>query len=104
MDITSDHIQSKKEIGLLKGKPVIELITTGGLHLVVAAKDGKFETLGTGPHRAISRYIAKKREPDIEYNEMAKSEDTVSVITFVHRLPEFFQLTSRIRELEGSDG
>jgi hypothetical protein len=103
MDITSEHIQSKKEIGTLKGKPVIELVTTGGLHLVVTAKNGKFETIGTGPHRAISRYIAQKREPEMQLNDMAKSEDEISVMTFVHRLPEYFQLTVKIRELEGSD-
>ena len=105
MDIETKHIQSKKEIGTLKGKPVIELVTTGGLHLIIAAKNGKFETLGTGPHRAIARYIAKKKESEIEFNEMAKSEEgEVTVLTFIHKLPEFFALTNQIRKLEGSDG
>lgn len=67
-------LASKKRIGTLRGKPVIEFVTKGGLHLVVSDKDGKPEILGSGPHRCISRFIAEKREPDITFTELSKSD------------------------------
>jgi hypothetical protein len=72
--VTEKHIASKKRIGTLDGKPVVELLTTGGLYMVVMNKNGTVETLGTGPHRAVARFIAKKREPLLVVTELSKSD------------------------------
>lgn len=92
MDITSEHLASKKQIGKIKDLPVWELATTGGLHLIVAMRGGRIETLGTGPHRAVARHIAMKREPDLVLTELSKS-DHVDVEHFQVLLPEYEALT-----------
>jgi hypothetical protein len=74
VNVTEKHIASKKRIGTLDGKPVIEVVTSGGLYMVVYQKSGAVETLGTGPHRAVARYIAKRREPKLEITELSKSD------------------------------
>lgn len=101
MDLKAEHIASKKKVGNLKGKPVIELVTTGGLHLVVAAKNGSFETLGTGPHRAVARHIAMKRESEITWSELNKA-DHVDVSHFESLLPRYEQLTDEFRKSQGT--
>lgn len=100
MNLTAEHIASKKKIGQLNGKPVIELVTTGGLHMVVTASGGGFETLGTGPHRAVARHIAMKRERDIMWTELSKS-DHVDIEHFEWCLPRYEALTDRIRSEQG---
>jgi hypothetical protein len=101
MQIKAEHVESKKRIGKLKGKPVIEIKTTGGFHMVVTSNEsGGFETLGTGPHKAVARHIAQKREPEIEWVELSKS-DHVDPAHFQHLLPEYETLTNRLRELQG---
>jgi hypothetical protein len=95
MQISADHIAYKKKIGTVGKQPVIELATTGGLHLVVVAKaDGEVETLGAGPHRAVARHIAKKRKPEMKITELSKG-DHVPEEAFRHLLPEYEQLTDR---------
>lgn len=101
MDITSDQIASKKRVGRIGDMPVIELATTGGLHLIVVARGGKGEVLGTGPHRAVARFIAKKRESKIEWTELEKS-DYVPVECFsADILPRYEALTDSIRSRQG---
>ena len=74
-----------------------EINTTGGLYLVLVAKsDGKVETLGTGPHRAIARHIAKMREGDLQITEIAKSA-TIEVSSFQHILPQWIATTEQFR-------
>lgn len=100
INIKAEHIESKKRIGKLRGKAVIELKTTGGFHMVVAATDaGGFETLGTGPHRAVARHIAQKREPEMILEELSKS-DWVDPVHFQHLLPEYEGITEQIRNLQ----
>jgi hypothetical protein len=74
VDIQEKHIQTKKRIGTLRGQPVVEVLTKGGFYLVVTQKNGALLTLGTGPHRAVARYIAQKREPDMTVMELSKSD------------------------------
>lgn len=74
MDIQEEEVAYKKKVGKLRGAPVIEVGLKGGLHLIFAARNGRFETLGAGPHRAVARFIAKKREEDIEFTDLAKSD------------------------------
>lgn len=98
MDLIPAHISYKKNVGTLKGKPVIELATTGGLHMIVTAKSGSIETLGTGPHRAVARYIAEQHEPEIVWSELSKA-DYVAPEHFVWCLPTYQELTERMRRL-----
>lgn len=98
MDITLAHIASKKKIGTLGSRPVFEIATTGGLHLVVALKGTGVETLGSGPHRAVARFIAQKRHEDLKLTDLAKNEE-VSLDCFRHLLSEFEALTDRCNAL-----
>jgi hypothetical protein len=100
MNLTPDHIESKKRIGTLGNSPVFELTTTGGLHLVVAARGGKeAEVLGTGPHRAVARFIAKKRNKDLEISELSKA-DHIEPIYFEHLLPKYEEITDLLSRRE----
>ncbi len=98
MNITNVHIASKRKIGTIGSRPVYEIATTGGLHLVVAPKAGGVETLGSGPHRAVARFIAQKRNSELQLNELAKSE-FVPPECFQHLLPEYEALTEHINVL-----
>jgi hypothetical protein len=100
--VTEQHIATKKRIGTLDGKPVVELMTTGGLYMVVMNKAGVVETLGTGPHRAVARFIAKKREPKLVVTELSKSDwlDEVSILSVA---PKYEALTERFNELARGD-
>jgi hypothetical protein len=96
--VTERHIASKKRVGTLDGKPVVELLTTGGLYMIVMNKNGTVETLGTGPHRAVARFIAKKREPKLVVTELSKSDwlDEAAILSVV---PKYEQLADRFNEL-----
>jgi hypothetical protein len=98
MNLIADHISYKKNVGTLKGKPVIELATTGGLHMIVTAQNGGVETLGTGPHRGVARYIAEQHEPDIIWTELSKA-DYLDPEHFAFCLPAYQELTERMRRL-----
>lgn len=83
MEIADKHIKEKRRIGTLHGEPCVEVLTKGGLWLVVCKKNGRAETLGTGPHRAVSRYIAQKLNPDMVITELSKSDhvDEASILS-----------------------
>lgn len=97
MDIDRKQIKYKKEIGHIGKDSVLEIGTIGGLYLIVRAKDGKVETLGVGPHRAVARHIAKKRNVDFEITELSKSEAT-DYNAFKHLLPEYESLTNKFNK------
>lgn len=96
--VTAQHIALKKRIGTLEGKPVVELMTTGGLYMVVTNKNGGVETLGTGPHRAVARFLAKKREPKLFITELSKSDwlDETAILSVA---PKYEALTDRFNEI-----
>jgi hypothetical protein len=94
VNLTENHIASKKRVGTLDGKPVVEIETTGGLYLLVMRKAAGVETLGAGSHKAVARYIAKKKHKNLEITELAKSEQ-VEPEHFAHLLPEWEAFTSR---------
>lgn len=97
LNVTAVDIASKKKIGLLKGRPVVELVLKGGLHMVVTKEDGgKTEILGTGPHRAVSRFIAEKNQPDIQWTELSKSNH-LDPLAMASVLPEWIELTNILR-------
>lgn len=100
MDISPEMIAYKKRVGKIGNSPVIELATTGGLHLIVCARNGVAEVLGTGPHRAVARFIAKKREDKIEWSDLNKS-DYVDPVFFQDLLPQYEALTNEARTRQG---
>jgi hypothetical protein len=98
--IKANQLAYKKQVGKTKkGTPVWELATKGGLHLIVKAQDGNFETLGTGPHRAIARHIADQHEPEIAWTELSKS-DHLDYVVIEPLLPKYEKLTAEMRLLE----
>lgn len=95
MNIRPQEIDYKKNIGSLKGRPVIEIGLKGGYHLICSLKGGSVEYLGAGPHRAVARHIAKKRAPDMMITEISKS-DHVDTAHFVHLVPHYEGMTDQL--------
>lgn len=97
LNITAKHTKSKRKIGTLHGQPVVELETTGGLHLIVAPDGNSVKVLGTGPHRAVARFIAEKNEPDLRITELSKS-DALDPHAMASVLPMWTQITKKLRK------
>ena len=72
MKISADQIEERKIAGTTKdGNPIVYVITKGGLHAFFSkSKDGEIETLAAAPHKAIAKWLAEKRSPDIEWKEL----------------------------------
>ncbi len=99
MNITKEQIKGEaKIIGALKGAPVYLLVTKGGLNIVLVKNSTGTKALSTAPHRAIAKASAREEEPEIEFNELTKSEE-FDLQSFKHILPEYKELTQRINEL-----
>lgn len=95
--IKAEQIAYKKKVGKLGDSSVMEIGLIGGLHLIAkSGKDGKAEILGAGPHRAVARFIAQKRNPDITFTELNKS-DHIESIYFEDILPRYEELTTRMQ-------
>lgn len=90
MQVRPQEIKYHKEIGTLDGDVVQELGLSGGYHIICAMKkNGTVDYLGVGPHRAVARYMARKRRPSIQIiAELAKSED-YSLAHFAHLVPRY---------------
>ena len=88
MDIRPQEIETKKTIGTLDGHQVIELALKGGYHIVCALRGPKVDYLGVGPHRAVARFMARKRNAGLKITELSKSED-VDPSTFMDILPKY---------------
>lgn len=98
MNISQDQVSSIKDIGNLRDSKVFEVMTKGGLFLVVGSKNGKRVTLGAGPHRAIARFIAKESEPELNITELSKS-DSLDAIDLNNSLPACRVLTKKIQSI-----
>jgi hypothetical protein len=98
VNITRKHIASERRIGTLDNKPVLEVGTSGGFWMIVCQKSGGMETLGAGPHRAVARYIALKRQPGLRFMELSKSEE-LDVAQFVAIVPKYERLVEEINAL-----
>lgn len=95
MDLKKEHISYKKVVGKLDGQSVFEIATTGGLHLIVSHKNNKPETVSVGPHAAVARYIAEKRNPEIQWTELSKA-DHIEPVFFQHLIPQYEELTDQL--------
>lgn len=100
MQVNPVEIAYKRKVGRIGQTPVIEVGLRGGLHLIFASRDGRFETIGAGPHRAVARHIAKRREDKIEWLDLSKA-DHVEPRLFSFCLPKYEALTDALRERQG---
>jgi hypothetical protein len=98
MQIRAEEIEYKKNIGTLDGHPVMELGLKGGYHIVCAVNGPRIDYLGVGPHRAVARFMAKKRKPDLQIMELSKSEQVDSA-HFQHFLPQYEAVCDRLNVL-----
>lgn len=96
MTISPKEIQSRKRIGHLGSKAVVEISSIGGYKVVgVQEPTGKIKILGAGNHRGVARFLAKKNEPKLEIDELEKSED-FRLEDFAEFLPFWEQVTDRL--------
>jgi hypothetical protein len=94
--ITPDQIAYRKKIGKLGNDNIMEIGLIGGLHLIAkAGSSGKAEILGAGPHRAVARHIAKKRNPEIQFTDLNKS-DHIEPQYFEDLLPKYEGVTDQL--------
>jgi hypothetical protein len=103
MNIPTSQVKSKKRVGTLHSKPVVELQTSGGLYLLVCSEKGnEVNILGSGSHRSIARYIAEKKNPDLVITELSKS-DHLELDSYIRILPKYEELTNQLNELLKND-
>lgn len=101
MNIPGNQVSYRKRIGTSGRRAIYGIGTIGGLHLVAAERaSGGLETLGAGSHPGIARHIAKKYAPDVEFDEMAKSE-RLAYADFADLVPGYEELTAQIRSAQG---
>lgn len=98
--IPENQIAYRKQVGRIGDCPVFEFGLIGGLHLIVRPKGSSSDTLGLGSHRRIARHIAQKRQPDIEWTELSKSDDRIDERHFAHLLPKYESVTDQLRDAE----
>jgi len=84
---------------IIGSNPVIELMTKGGLHMIITARGGKFETLGVGSHRAVARHIASQKA-DVVWTELSKA-DYVPPEDYTLLLTTYEAMTEQIRKAQG---
>lgn len=98
--ITQDQIAYRKKVGKLGDATVVEIGLIGGLHLIAkSVAGGKPEILGAGPHRAVARHIARKRNPEIVFTELNKS-DHIEPMYFEDLLPQYEALTDGLAKAQ----
>lgn len=98
------------KVGKLGKKDVFQYKTKGGFYMVGVPKVGGMEMLGSGPHRAVARIVAEKtvaKKDDTEDSELVWTElskaDHVNPEHYAFILPEFEELTQRMRVLNGDE-
>jgi hypothetical protein len=97
MQIQPQEIDYTTRIGQTEdGYPVHEIGLKGGLHIVCSKRGPKIDYLGVGPHRAVARYLAKKRQPGLKLTSLAKSE-WVDPATFQDMVPKWESITDAFR-------
>jgi hypothetical protein len=93
VQVTQDQIAYKKKVGRLGDAHIYEVGLIGGLHLIMKA--GQKAPLGAGPHRAVARHIALKRNPELEFTELSKS-DHIEPHLYETLVPKYEGLTDEM--------
>lgn len=101
MDVDSKQILSKKIVGKVKGSPVYELITKGGLTILATSGTKGIEYLGAASHIALSKYIAETKEPSIIWTELSKGGEGFPklILEAMAKAEKAFELTNMFNEL-----
>ena len=96
MKISLEQLKGKpRKIGTSKGKPVFEILTKGGLAIVVY----KGVILGAAPHIAIAKFQARQKEPYIMWDELSKNgEEQFIVEAGRHLIPYLDDLVSEMNK------
>ncbi len=92
------------KIGMLENRPVYQAKTKGGYHLIFTHKSGSTspEFLAAGNHRAVARHVAAKKNENLVFTELSKSEH-VNIEHYSYLIPECEELTTRIRKMNGDE-
>jgi hypothetical protein len=69
IQIDENQIEHKCPAGKLNGDPLVYVKTVGGLHALFLKKGKEVTTLAAAPHVAIMKWIANKKEKDIEWDK-----------------------------------
>ncbi len=94
MRIPANQVKNKAKIGTSRGRPVFGVSCIGGLH-VVANHSG--DILGAGSHDGLARHIAGEKDPDIQWDDLRKSDPG----DFGYLLEEYRELTDQLRSYQG---
>jgi hypothetical protein len=97
--IKNSEIIYKKKIGELEGDPVIEVRTIGGYNMVLRLKKSSAPLLAVGSHRALARYIAKQRNPGINFTNLEKG-DFIDEACFLWLVPKYDALTQEMIDIQ----
>ncbi|WNM70335.1 hypothetical protein [Myxococcus phage Mx1] len=98
MEVDAKQLKQKpKKIGEIKGDPVFEVETKGGLYFVMTKSGGKPRILGTGSHKATARHIAERDNPDLNISELSKSE-ALDPQTLRQEVAKFLPLTRQMQK------
>lgn len=99
MDIEPNQIARKTKVGMIGDRPVVEVVTKGGWHMVMSQKNGKLMTMGVGSHRAVARHIAGQKEK-IDWCDLAKA-DYIAPEHYAVHLPLYTYITEKVCAREG---
>jgi hypothetical protein len=97
MTIPAAQIAMKKKIGQAEGKDLTYMKLVGGLHLIT---NHRGHVVGSGPHKAVARAIAKQHLNDITWTELSKS-DHLPYEAYAHLMDEAVATTNELRKAQG---
>lgn len=94
--VTQEQLKDNpKKIGKTKNGVVYHMLTKGGLNIIMGKMTSGSRVLGCANHIAIARFLARKIDPDIVFDELSKSED-LPVEVFSHLVPFWEQYTQNV--------
>lgn len=100
MFIPSRQVSYRRRVGSAGNRAIFAIGSIGGLHLIVAASRGGFETLGAGSHPGVARHVAKTHCDDLEFDDIQKSGQWNQDL-FAEFIPAAEELTQQIRRAQG---
>lgn len=87
----------RRLVGSLGSRPVYQIGGIGGIHVVAAGR----EILGMGTLGALARHVAKRAHPDIEFNDLEKSEAVDARAFPAGMVAEWEANTAEARRMQG---
>lgn len=91
-----DLVGKPKKVGSLKsGKDVFQVMTKGGLYLMVGPNGAP---IGSGPHPGVARSIANKMVDGITWTGLSKA-DYLDESDFADIKPKYHLLTERLYQM-----